>query len=495
MRIHSVAALALGAMGLTSFSVWNLTPLAAEAAADPPDFATVAAADATEELPDRSHFVAGATLLLEGRLGHAQVPAQQGQSSYVFATINGAEGLVAPPSALDLAIVVDTSGSMRGERMTNALEAARGMVRRLRDQDRVTVITYSTRANVLVPTTVINGLSRGRVIQQLSGMRAQGATCISCGLELALARVRGRSDRVSRILLLSDGEATTGVRSDAGFQAIARRSRSIGTTMSTVGVDIEYNARIMGALAQHSNGHHYFVEHAHELRPVFDQEFDSLARTVATDVELLVDLAPGVEVERVFDREVRRLGNQLVVPVGTVSPGEEKTFLVQVRVPAGEVGERPVANLRLRYQDLVQRRPGECEGTLAARGTDDLNAVSALDPFVAARVSRSVTLNGIREANEFSAHGDFAAARRRLSESTAQVGVLRSRAMAAAEPASEEAVAQQFGVQDQALRGAGGGFSGAGLAAPAASPRGREARRRARSQERLNADLANPFAD
>jgi Ca-activated chloride channel family protein len=488
MRVQWVAALAAAGMGLTSFGVWQLTPPSRASATVRPDETPSIATAAAE---DRSRFVSGQTLTLEGRVGHARLPGDRDQSTFVLATITGAAGAGSASTPLDLSIVVDVSGSMRGARLVNAVEAARGMVRRLRDGDRVTLITYSSSAQLLVPPTVIDPVTREQVVAAASRISAMGDTCISCGLEMAMQVARPTGDRVSRILVLSDGEATAGVRDLAGFQALAQRCQAMGTTVSTVGVDIEYNERVMGALAQFSNGRHYFVENPAGLPPVFDRELESLSNTVANDVELAVELAPGIQLEQVFDRAVRREGTRLIVPIGTVGPGEEKTFLVGVRVPAGMDEERAIASMRLRYSDLVRRAPGECEGTLAVRTAAE---ASELDPFVAARVSRSETIASLREANELAGVGRFAEARERLDRAQAQLRSSSGFAMGAAPVAARPRLDHDFDSQSQAIESARSGFGDPGLAAPEESGEGRTARRRAAVQERMNEDLVSPMA-
>src|SRR5262249_51440343 len=157
-----------------------------------------------------------------------------------------------------------------------AIEGARGMIRRMRDGDRLSIVTYSSSAHVIVPMMSIDPVSRERAIASLSGVSAMGDTCISCALDLAMAFSRPQLGHVSRILLLSDGEATTGVRDLAGFQRLAARCRAMDTAVSTVGVDLEYDVPVMSSLAQFSNGQHYFVDDPSGLPPVFDREFESL---------------------------------------------------------------------------------------------------------------------------------------------------------------------------------------------------------------------------
>jgi hypothetical protein len=231
------------------------------------------------------------------------------------------------------------------------------------------------------------------------------------------------------------------------------------------------------------------------LPPVFDRELDSLSRTVASSAQLVVELADGVQVEQVFDREVQRIGNRLIVPVGTVGPGEEKTFLVGVRVPASADPEREIASIQLTYQDLVTHNPGDCHGALAARTTNNAGEVSELDSFVSARMSRSETAQAIREANEMMENGQFSQAQQRLSQAAGTVRMNGAMAGRNAPTPMRPMIADDFARQAGALDEAQRGLDNPDLAAPPTSAAGAEARHVMRRRERANAELANPFSN
>src|SRR5690606_34554582 len=96
---------------------------------------------------------------------------------------------------LNLAIVIDRSGSMKGQRERNALDAAAGMIRRLRDGDSVSILAYSDAARTVVPVTTVSSATRERIIRDLQlGLADQprGHTCISCGLEAGMRSLAGR---------------------------------------------------------------------------------------------------------------------------------------------------------------------------------------------------------------------------------------------------------------------------------------------------------------
>jgi Ca-activated chloride channel family protein len=338
MKVKTLAVVAATGMFLSSLTVWSITkpkltpePLGGDGT-DPNGQGPL-----TAEFTGAS-FSTGKTLMMQGRIGNSRMLADKDNETMLLVDVTADQAGTTTRAPLNLAIAVDRSGSMKGRRLDNALEAARGMVRRLRDGDVVSVVAYNTTAEVVVPPTSVDSFSRDRVSASLSSITANGDTCISCGLDEAMNELRQRSGMVDRVLLLSDGQATAGVRDIDGFRSIGARVRNMGASISSIGVDIGYNEQVMNALAVESNGRHYFVENAGDLPRVFDQELDTLEKSLAKDAEVTVDLAPGVEVERVFDRTFRRDGNKLVVPLGSFSAGEEKTLLVSLKIPRGAAG-------------------------------------------------------------------------------------------------------------------------------------------------------------
>src|SRR5690606_18113098 len=110
-----------------------------------------------------------------------------------------------------------------------------------------------------------------------------------CGLEEGARQLALTSlgpDRINRMILLSDGATNSGVRDVPGLRSIASRMHGRGTTISTIGVDVDFDEKVMAAIANEANGRHYFVANASGLPAVFAQEFDDLLASVAKDAEL-----------------------------------------------------------------------------------------------------------------------------------------------------------------------------------------------------------------
>ena len=426
---------------------------------------------------DSAHFSAGQTLMLDGRLGHAAVAKTGRGETFLLASITGASAAGSSTPPMNLAIVIDRSGSMRGNRIANALTAAVGMVERMRDGDGVTVVSFDTESTVVVPPTLTTSSTRSSIEAAIRSIRLGGDTCISCGLEAGmreLDRTALGTERINRMILLSDGATNHGIRDMGGLRAMAGHMRDRGASISTVGVDVDFDEKVMALVAAESNGRHYFVANPSGLPAIFSQEFDSLLASVAIDGELAIDLAPGVEVDQVFDRTFRREGSRVIVPFGTFSANQEKTVLMKLRVPANRDGLEPVADMRLTYRDLLRKADGSCEGRLAVLVTDEASAPKDIDPFVAARLERSRTAQTLTDINVLFEQGRVHEARARLRQQEDNLKKTASAASAvaatrptSAPPRASRSLDDDFAAQRQAVAQAEATFA----TPPAAKPR------------------------
>lgn len=490
MKLSTLALCSTLGMVLTSASVWGLTPPATGKPAPASPVAPTGPATPAVGTPQGGGLVsllgggngttstatasgpifdAGDTVRLEGRLGHAILDATTGGETFMMLRARAAaDELAATPAPVNLSIVVDRSRSMEGKRISNAMEAARGMVRRLRPGDTVNVVAYNTTTELLVPATTIDERSRGEVLFALRGVEARGHTCISCGIEAGLQNMGRRTDAVSRMLLLSDGEANFGIKDVDGFRRLARTARDADVAISSVGVDVDYNERVMFAVAQESNGRHYFVENTSGLPRIFDEELSTLVQTVASSGRVEIDLAPGVRVLDVLDRAFERDGDRLIVPLGSFASGSEKTVLVRMRVPGGQAGERSIADVRMFYDDLAKDRRGDCRGELVARLTTDRSEVSDLDPVVETRVGRSETAAALARANDLFSSGQLEEAKREIADNRSRIRRRRDQAKKKSKGRVQQQIGTDFEQQLSTLDLAEENFAQAADEAPAA---------------------------
>ena len=495
MRIGAVVLLSLLGMSVSSAMVAWLTPAASAAddssrASWKPAASPRAVGDAQAEVaaePVSSTFSVEGPLRLEGRLGHAVLPGEKTNETYVLVEVGApSEAAIEARAPVNLSIVIDRSGSMKGQRLDNAVAAARGMVSRLRPNDTVSLVAYDERAQLLVAPTTVERLDRFGFERTLADLRGGGNTCISCGIDVALAQLRTRSEAVNRILLLSDGVANRGLTRTEDFRSLGDLARRERTAVASIGVDVDYDERSLFALSQASNGHHYFVEDPTGLPSVFEQEARSLIGTVADRVDVEVALADGVELVEVIARGHRREGDRVALNFGSFNAGEDKSALLRVRVAPG-VGDRAIADVRLVYRELAAGQEHATDGGLGLTQDPTTTTLARLDPRVEERLGRKDTLDALLSANEAFAEGDLGTARIRLDAARDRIRRRRSRSGAA----RDSKVDRNFEQQLQALGGARAGFDDAAQAAP--RPKAASKSRKGKKAIRRNAQVANPF--
>jgi Ca-activated chloride channel homolog len=455
MKIRTVGALAVLGMLFTSLGVRTMTR---DAVARPDDRGRPFTSERGATPEQAGGFSSGQTLRVEGRLGHARLAARRGEETFVLLNVRADAAARGREARRHLTILIDRSGSMQGRKLQDAITAAQGAVRRLSDGDLVSVIDYSTRASVLVLPSAVDGEMRERVIAAVSRLGADGDTCISCALDESRAVLAARPGFVSRVLLLSDGEATSGVRDLPGMRRVAESVRNAGATVTTIGLGVDYNERMMAAIALQTNGRHHFAESGENLAAIFDQELSGLERSVARDARLELELGDGVEVMDLSGLGFSREGSRVVVSLGTLAAGEERTVLARVRIASDRSGERPVALTRLSYEDLTTGRAASSEGRLTATFTTD-GSRSLLDPVVATQVERTGTVSALNDANDLFQRGDAEAARATVAQKLAEVRTRRAGALAAAPAPKKESVARSFDQQEAALGQAANGFA------------------------------------
>lgn len=373
-------------------------------------------------------FVAGAAVRVEGRLGHARLSQSGPRTTYVMLEMTASPTSERGRAPLNIALVIDRSGSMKGSRMRNAIEAAVGLVDGLAEGDVVSAISFDTQTQLVVPATEVTASSRSEITDALRGITLGGDTCISCGIERARTELLVTHDRVDRMIVLSDGRANHGVVDPAGLSRLAERARQDDLAITTVGLGFDYNAETLSQLASSSNGAHHFVPDEAALDDVFAAEARAAASAVAAECMAEIELSEGVELVEVVDRAHRREGRRLMVPLGSLSVGERKTVLLEVRLREAAInaGMADVGRATLRYRRPSEQAPAELiEGRFALALSTEPN--SALDPLVDLRLQRRRTAEALRESSQLFARGQIPDARRLLEDNKIQIARLRQR--------------------------------------------------------------------
>ena len=208
-----------------------------------------------------------------------------------------AEARNAPAPPLNVCLVLDRSLSMKGEKMDVVKAAAVQLLRNLRPQDVLSVVTFSDRAEVIIPAAFYQ--DRSRLEAKIQMIQPSGATEIFQGLEAGVKEVMRSLDsrRVNHIVLLTDGH-TYGDEQEC--LALASKISEKGIGITAMGIGEEWNDIFLDVLATRTGGSSAFISQPQDTKRLLLDKFSALAQIYVDDVVLKLVPQEGVDLAYAF---------------------------------------------------------------------------------------------------------------------------------------------------------------------------------------------------
>ncbi len=280
------------------------------------------------------------------------------QTAYIKVSLTGFEQEKnSTRTPANIAIVIDKSGSMDGKKMKQAIEAAVMAVNILDPNDIVSIVTYDTSVEVIVPATKV--FDKRSIINAIRKVGAGGSTALFAGVSKGAGEVRKfiEKNRVNRVILLSDGQANIGPSTPTELGQLGMSLGKETISVTTIGLGLGYNEDLMTQLAGYSDGNHAFVENAQDLVKIFQYEFGDVMSVVAQDVNIIINCSPQVKPIRVLGRDAEIIGQKIHTKLNQLYSEQEKYILVEVEVPAAKTGTTyDVASVDVSYENLHSQK-------------------------------------------------------------------------------------------------------------------------------------------
>ena len=350
------------------------------------------------------------------------------RSEYVLVDLIGAEVVQRSEerAPVNIAVVLDCSGSMAGEKLDSARSAANELVDQLGAADRLAFVAFGTGVTTLIPSTSASLLAKVHMHGLLNELSNMGGTNISAGLEQGLAEVRAHSGdyAVNRVILISDGLANQGITSKAGLVQISQGARESKVSVTSLGVGIDYDEDLMEQLAENGGGNYGFLRTGADLHAVFQRELTQLSTLVASSPALTLHLGPGVKLEEVYGYALQAdaQGNP-VVPLYDLAANAHYRVLMRLAVDAAGPATTPLVDLRLDYSDLLHDSAATyATDALYAQVTDDAQQAAAQRDRALYKqivIGNAAALS--KEVAALYASGNIAGAQLELSEARSRV--------------------------------------------------------------------------
>lgn len=323
---------------------------------------------------------------VDGSFGLATGAVRAGEASELLAELRltgVGEGAHVPVS---LAVVLDHSGSMSGEKMMEARESIVALLAAMADDDRLAVIVYDDTAEVLQPLAPARVLRRS-LPDRVRRVQAEGGTNIPAGLALGIEALHeAPTGTAQRIILISDGRDGSGLSLTEIASSIAT-SADARVVTSSLGVGLDYDPDFMTAVADAGHGNYAFLEDGTELDAFLRRELDESSSTVAEALVAEITLPTGVRLVNAHGAVASQHGDAVRVELGALFGGERRkvTFELEARTDLGSLGAGLPLAVRLSYRSVrggTDARPTHLvEGTVvAAVVASDDEVLAARDP-------------------------------------------------------------------------------------------------------------------
>lgn len=360
------------------------------------------------------------SLTLSGNLSHPRIiPGTT--SGFATVTVTAVSLPNVRRAPVNLAVVLDRSGSMSGSKIADAKRAAARLVELLGPDDRLAVVHYGNDVSVL-PGTFATEEGKRRLHRFIAAIQEEGGTNIGAGLEAGRRQIeQAQSDfKVNRLVLLSDGQPTVGLTSPRALSALVERAREHGISVTSLGVGADFNEDLMQHLADVGGGSFGFISERDGalMARIFEKDLTQAGTLVAQGVKLTLVPGPGVVLHEVFGRLSERTGEGLTVTLPDFSAGQAEKLVVRLSVTTAQAaGTVDVASAALGYRDLLAGGAGEARLSLASLVTDDAQVVrQAQDKDAVVFATRARAAANTKAAAEFLAVGSVEKAKEALQK-------------------------------------------------------------------------------
>ena len=371
-----------------------------------------------------------AALEVDAQLGQTVLPVGKPGKVYLRLSLKGlAAAKSGSRTPVNVALVLDRSGSMKGDRIKAAKEAAALALERLAPDDMVALVAYNHGVDLIHPSSRLG--DDHALNQKIARLEADGRTALHAGVVSGADEVMKHltATRVNRVVLMSDGLANVGPSTPRELAELGRKLGAKGISVTTIGLGLDYNEDLMQRLAAASDGNHAFVEKSADLAAIFKAEFGDALSITAQDIDITIECRIGFKPVRVLGREATIEGNRVRMKLNQLQGANERYLVVELDAPdVRQPGDAEIADVTVDYLDLQSGSRSQAAARASGRfSQSDKDVEASINKSVMSQVTTQIATETSEKAVEMRDKGDIAGARKLLEGNATYLKSARER--------------------------------------------------------------------
>jgi Ca-activated chloride channel family protein len=259
---------------------------------------------------------------------------------------------------LNLGLVLDHSGSMRGRPLDTVKQAAQELLQQLQPGDRITLIGFNHEPKVLIPNQAIESVTS--IAESLQALMAAGGTNIDEALKLGIEELaKGKKDAISQMFLLTDGENEHG--DNDRCLKLAELAAGYSMTIHALGFGDQWNQDVLEKIADAGGGVLSYIQAPEQATAEFDRVLGRMQAVGLTNAFLALQLSPQVRLAQLkplaqvapetIELSVIQEGDTAIVRLGDLLVDAPRVILANLYLDQLPPGEQTIAQIQVRYDD------------------------------------------------------------------------------------------------------------------------------------------------